>query len=108
MCGVGGMKEEGAIPQQKNTTKTGGNIPGWRKGQGLPATSIQQSPEQKLSGSEGKVQRPGRARPRAGAVSHPYSAEAGDTFHHLLNEKERGSQAERLWEPGLCRNRNHH
>lgn len=51
------MKEKGAIPQQKNKTKTGGNIPGWRKGQGLPATSIQQSPEQNLSGSEGKVQR---------------------------------------------------
>lgn len=75
------------------------NIPGWRRGQGLPATSIQQSPQQNLSGSEGKVQRPGRARPRAGAAgstSHPYSAEAGGTFHHLLSEKERSSQAERL------------
>lgn len=72
-------------------SREGENIPGWRKGQGLPATSIQQSPQQNLSGSEGKVQRPGRARPRAGAAgsaSHPYSAEAGDTFHHLLSEKQ--------------------
>lgn len=45
----------------------GENIPGWRKGQGVPATSIQQKPQRNLSGSEGKVQRPGRARPRAGA-----------------------------------------
>lgn len=45
----------------------GENIPGWRKGRGVPATSIQQKPQRNLSGSEGKVQRPGRARPRAGA-----------------------------------------
>lgn len=51
--------------------KKGKNIPGWRKGQGLPATSIQQNPQQNLSGSEGKVQRPGRARPRAGAAAPP-------------------------------------
>lgn len=52
----------------QSQTKKGENIPGWRKGQGLPATSIQQNPQQNLSGSKGKVQRPGRARIRAGAL----------------------------------------
>lgn len=95
---VWGETEERGVGNS-TAKKKGGNIPGWRKGQGLPATSIQQSPQQDLSGSEGKVQRPGRARPRAGApgsVSHPYSAEAGDSFHHLVSEKQRSSQAKRL------------
>lgn len=65
---LGGREEGGKGNLSK---KKGENIPGWRKGQGLPATSIQQNPQQNLSGSEGKVQRPGRARPRAGAAAPP-------------------------------------
>lgn len=61
---LGGREERG---KGNPRTEKGKNIPGWRKRQRLPATSIQQNPQQNLSGSEGKVQRPGRARPRAGA-----------------------------------------
>lgn len=106
--GAGGTREEGRNP----TAKEGENIPGWREGQGLPATSIQQSPQQNLSGSEGKVQRPGRARPRAGAAAPAATLtqlqQATPSTTSSVKGAKQPGRAAPAWEPGLCRNRNHH
>lgn len=75
--------------------KKGKNIPGWRKGQGLPATSIQQNPQQNLSGSEGKVQRPGRARPRAGAAAPPATLTQPKQATPSTTSSEKSSEAAR-------------
>lgn len=94
-----------------------GNIPGWRKGPGLPPPSIQQGPQQNLSGSKGKVQRPARARPRAGAAPSAalpqLSGGGGGGGRHLpppprLTGAQLPGRAVPAWEPGRCRNRNHH
>lgn len=94
--GVGGKEEERAIPEQKKKKKED-NIPGWREGQGLPATSIQQSQSRTCQAARAKYR--GREEPGPGrgrSASRPYSAAAGDTFHHLLSEKQQSSQAQRL------------
>lgn len=63
---MGEAAQERAIPEQEKGKHT-------RLEKGTRTTSNVHSaePQQNLSGSEGKVQRPGRARPRAGAAAPP-------------------------------------
>lgn len=61
---VGKEKRIRNVPRPRDKKRE--HIPGWRKGQRLPATSIQQSPRQNLLSSEGKVQRPGGEEPGPG------------------------------------------
>lgn len=94
---MGGRERRGKDNLGAKKKKREENIPGWRKGQGLPATSIQQSHSRTCQAARAKYR--GREEPGPGrgrSASHPYSAEAGDTFHHLLSEKQQSSQAQRL------------
>lgn len=92
---LGGRERRGkGNPRAKNTS---GKHTRLERGTRTTSNFHPAEPQQNLSGSEGKVQRPGEPGPGRGrSASHPYSAEAGDTFHHLLSEKQQSSQARRL------------